>query len=163
MAAERSFSQLPISSSHGGRRMMNASRGVFPVSEYWIHAIPVIIFLCFFTLWFFSHSVSLDENSGEIMSVRLLEKSMAAVRNESHVSLAILASSAVSPVSANVTLTAHHNATRSHNATDTSEIRKEKETKAKGKKKQKTGRKEKVEKDVNKSKSVKKAKKSLAG
>ncbi|KAF8110300.1 hypothetical protein N665_0085s0029 [Sinapis alba] len=163
--AERSFSQLPISSSHGGRRMMNTRRGVFPVSEYWIHAIPVIIFLCFFTLWFFSHSVRLDEdNNGEIMSVRLLEKSMA-VRNESHVSLAILASSAVSPVvSANHTLTAHHNATQSHNATDTLELlRKRQEMKAKGKKKKNKGRKEKIEKDINKSKSVKKANKSLAG
>ncbi|RID52290.1 hypothetical protein BRARA_H02898 [Brassica rapa] len=160
--AERSFSQLPISSSHGGRRMMNTRRGVFPVSEYWIHAIPVIIFLCFFTLWFFSHSVRLDEDSGEIMSVRLLEKSMA-VRNESHVSLAVLASSAVSPVSVNQTLIAHHNATQSHNATDKPELRKGQETKGKGKKKKKGGRKEKMEKDVNKSKSLKKAKKPLAG
>ncbi|CAN7036152.1 unnamed protein product [Brassica rapa subsp. trilocularis] len=143
-------------------RMMNTRRGVFPVSEYWIHAIPVIIFLCFFTLWFFSHSVRLDEDSGEIMSVRLLEKSMA-VRNESHVSLAVLASSAVSPVSVNQTLIAHHNATQSHNATDKPELRKGQETKGKGKKKKKGGRKEKMEKDVNKSKSVKKAKKSLAG
>ncbi|KAJ4871921.1 Protein kinase superfamily protein [Raphanus sativus] len=165
MATERSFSQLPISSSHGGRRMMNTRRGVFPVSEYWIHAIPVIIFLCFFTLWFFSHSVSLDENSGEIISVRLLEKkSMAAVRNESHVSLAVLASSAVSPVvSANVTLAAHRNETQPRNATDTRELRKREEIKAKGKEKKKKGRKEKMEKDVNKSKSVKKAKKSLVG
>ncbi|KAH0916708.1 hypothetical protein HID58_031154, partial [Brassica napus] len=155
-------SELPISSSHGGRRMMNTRRGVFPVSEYWIHAIPVIIFLCFFTLWFFSHSVRLDEDSGEIMSVRLLEKSMA-VRNESHVSLAVLASSAVAPVSVNHTLIAHRNATQSHNATDKAEVRKRQEIKAKGKKKKRGGRKEKMEKDVNKSKSVKKAKKSLAG
>ncbi|CAH8357899.1 unnamed protein product [Eruca vesicaria subsp. sativa] len=160
---ERSFSQLPITSSHGGRRMMNTRRGVFPVSEYWIHAIPVIIFLCFFTLWFFSHSVSLNEESGEIMSVRLLEKSMA-VRNESHVSLAVLASSAVSPATANHTLTIHHNATQSHNATAKPEVGKREETKAKEKKKKKNkGRKEKMEKDINKSKSVKKAKKSLVG
>lgn len=111
-------------------------------------------------------TVSLDENSGEIISVRLLEKkSMAAVRNESHVSLAVLASSAVSPVvSANVTLTAHRNETQSHNATDTRELlRKREEVKAKGKKEKKKGRKEKMEKDINKSKSVKKGKKSLAG
>lgn len=57
--AERSFSQLPISSSHIGRRTGNTRRGIFPVSEYWIHAIPVIVFLCFFTLWIFSHSGSL--------------------------------------------------------------------------------------------------------
>lgn len=106
--------------------------------------------------------VRLDEDSGEIMSVRLLEKSMA-VRNESHVSLAVLASSAVSPVSVNQTLIAHHNATQSHNATDKPELRKGQETKGKGKKKKKGGRKEKMEKDVNKSKSLKKAKKPLAG
>lgn len=110
-------------------------------------------------------TVSLDENSGEIISVRLLEKkSMAAVRNESHVSLAVLASSAVSPVvSANVTLAAHRNETQPRNATDTRELRKREEIKAKGKEKKKKGRKEKMEKDVNKSKSVKKAKKSLVG
>ncbi|KAL9855682.1 putative protein kinase RLK-Pelle-RLCK-VIIa-1 family [Arabidopsis thaliana] len=78
-------------------RTGNTRRGIFPVSEYWIHAIPVIVFLCFFTLWIFSHSVSVM-NDGEIMSIHRLEKSMA-VRNESHVSLAILASSAVSPAS----------------------------------------------------------------
>lgn len=60
-------------------------------------------------------------NDGEIMSIHLLEKSMA-LRNESHVSLAILASSAVSPasglvVSTNQNLTTHHNVTQSHNAT----------------------------------------------
>ncbi|CAN8311583.1 unnamed protein product [Cochlearia groenlandica] len=116
--AERSFSQLPISLSHSSRRMINSRRGIFPVSEYWIHAIPVIVFLCFFTLWFFSHSVSLDMNDGEIMSVHHLEKSIA-MRNESRVSLAILASSAVSPFSANQNLTAHHNATQTHYATTT--------------------------------------------
>ncbi|KFK43100.1 hypothetical protein AALP_AA1G080200 [Arabis alpina] len=119
--AERSFSQLPISSSHSGRRMINTRRGLFPISEYWIHAIPVIVFLCFFTLWCFSNSVSVDMSEGEIMSVHRLEKSMA-VRNESHVSLAILASSAVSPVSTtNQNLTVHqhkiHNATQPQNAT----------------------------------------------
>ncbi|CAH8251520.1 unnamed protein product [Arabidopsis lyrata] len=119
--AERSFSQLPISSSHIGRKTQNSRRGIFPVSEYWIHAIPVIVFLCFFTLWIFSHSVSVM-NDGEIMSIHRLEKSMA-VRNESHVSLAILASSAVSPasglvVSTNQNLTTPHNATQSQqNAT----------------------------------------------
>lgn len=105
-------------------------------------------------------TVSLDEESGEIVSVRLLEKSMSAVRNESHVSLAVLASSAVSPATANHTLIAHRNGTQSRNATDTHVLRKREETKAKGKKKSK-GRKEKMEKDINKS--VKKAKKSLAG
>ncbi|CAE5956832.1 unnamed protein product [Arabidopsis arenosa] len=67
-------------------------------------------------------------NDGEIMSIHRLEKSMA-VRNESHVSLAILASSAVSPasglvVSTNQNLKTPHNATQSqqnatqsHNAT----------------------------------------------
>ncbi|CAA7026267.1 unnamed protein product [Microthlaspi erraticum] len=159
---ERSFSQLPISSSHGGRRMANTRRGIFPVSEYWIHAIPVIVFLCFFTLWIFSHSVSIDMNDGEIMSVHRLEKSMA-VRNESHVSLAILASSAVSPVSANQNLTALHNATESHNATAKPELRNVEEKKGKKEKKKKKSKKEKKEKDINKSQSVVEAKKPLAG
>ncbi|CAH2038623.1 unnamed protein product [Thlaspi arvense] len=161
---ERSFSQLPISSSHGGRRTLNTRRGIFPVSEYWIHAIPVIIFVCFFTLWFFSHSVSLDMNDGETMSVHRLEKSMA-VRNESHVSLAILASSAVSPVSANQNLTAHHqNATQSHNATDKPELRNWQEKGKKGKKVTKSKvRKERSEKEIRKLPSVVKAKQPLAG
>ncbi|CAN8303292.1 unnamed protein product [Cochlearia groenlandica] len=50
--AERSFSQLPISLSHNSRRIINSRRGIFTVSEYWI---PVLVFLCFFTLWF-SHT-----------------------------------------------------------------------------------------------------------
>ncbi|XP_024008089.1 LOW QUALITY PROTEIN: uncharacterized protein LOC112084045 [Eutrema salsugineum] len=158
---ERSFSQLPISSSHGGRWMFYSKRGIFSVSECGIHTLPEVIFLCFFTLWFFSHSVSLDMNDGEIMSVHRLEKSMA-VRNESHVSLAILASSAVSPVSANHNLTAHHNATQSHNATDKPELRNREETGGKGTKIK--GRKEKREKESKKFKSVVKAKQSsLAG
>lgn len=66
-------------------------------------------------------TVSVDMSDGEIMSVHRLEKSMA-VRNESHVSLAVLASSAVSPVSANQNLTVHHNATLSLNETQ-SEIK----------------------------------------
>ncbi|CAN8295079.1 unnamed protein product [Cochlearia groenlandica] len=120
--AERSF-HLPISSSHSGRRMLNNNRrGVFPASKYWIHVIPVISFLCFFILWFFSHSVSLDRIDGEIVSIHRLEKSMT-MRNESHVSLAILASSAVSPGSTNQNMTAHHNVTQSHNATDKPELR----------------------------------------
>lgn len=91
-------------------------------------------------------TVSVDMNDGEIMSVHRLEKSMA-VRNESHVSLAILASAAVSPVSANQNLTAPHNATQSHNATVKPELRNVEE-KEKRKTKKKKSKKEKKEKDV---------------
>ncbi|XP_010521799.1 PREDICTED: uncharacterized protein LOC104800629 [Tarenaya hassleriana] len=98
--AERSF-LLPISSSQIGKRTQNARRGIFPAPEKWVHAIPAVVVFCFFVLWWFSHSVSIDINNGQILAFHRIENSLAVTvaRNDTRLDMAILASSAISRAS----------------------------------------------------------------
>ncbi|KDP44146.1 hypothetical protein JCGZ_05613 [Jatropha curcas] len=64
-------------------------------SEKLVHAIPALVLLCLFTLWWFSYPVNLEMKDGKIMAIHRVE--MPEPVDNNHVELAILAS-ARSPV-----------------------------------------------------------------
>ncbi|KAA8549527.1 hypothetical protein F0562_001455 [Nyssa sinensis] len=90
------ISDLPM---HGfrsdiGRRMNSRMRS--RSSAKWIHAIPVIVLLCFFILWWFSYPIKLEIKDGRIIAVHRIEMPQPLKVRDTHVDLTILAS-ATSP------------------------------------------------------------------
>ncbi|KAJ7947745.1 putative Transmembrane protein [Quillaja saponaria] len=62
----------------------------------WIHAIPLIVLLCVFILWWFSYSVNLTIKDGSITALRQIEIPLPL--NKTHIDFTILAVAA-SPIS----------------------------------------------------------------
>ncbi|KAK9279156.1 hypothetical protein L1049_012833 [Liquidambar formosana] len=85
-------SDLPIYElprSNFGRRENSRSR----LLEKWVHAVPVIVFLSLFILWWFSYpAVSLVIKDGRITAIHRIEIPL--LFNDTHVDLTILASAA---------------------------------------------------------------------
>ncbi|KAL6979267.1 hypothetical protein U1Q18_020932 [Sarracenia purpurea var. burkii] len=68
------------------RRETSPSRS----AEKWIHSIPLIVFLCLFTLWWFSYPVILEMKEGEIIAVHRIETQK--LLNDNHFVFTTLAS-----------------------------------------------------------------------
>ncbi|XVF46423.1 hypothetical protein PTKIN_Ptkin03bG0025400 [Pterospermum kingtungense] len=89
-------SHLPISvpaGNSGARRDKGASsksRVVLPLGDKWIHAIPVIVLLCFFILWCLSRPVNVEIKDGRIVAVHFVDTPLPV--NNSQIDVAILAS-----------------------------------------------------------------------
>ncbi|XVE59154.1 hypothetical protein DITRI_Ditri05aG0022800 [Diplodiscus trichospermus] len=89
---------LPVSMpvGNGAKKERGASRsGVFPLAERWIHAIPFIVLLCFFILWWLSRPVNVEIKNGRIVAVHYVDMPMP--HNNHQIDVAILAS-ATSPI-----------------------------------------------------------------
>ncbi|XP_020973472.1 uncharacterized protein LOC110269894 isoform X1 [Arachis ipaensis] len=64
--------------------------------EKWIHAIPALVLLCLFTLWWFSFpAVDVEINNGRITTIRQINMPLP---NDSRIDLTILAVSTASPI-----------------------------------------------------------------
>ncbi|KAH7560953.1 hypothetical protein ACOSP7_016554 [Xanthoceras sorbifolium] len=97
-------SYLPLYSRRPGARQTR-SRGT-PISHprsssspapKYVHVIPVILLLTFFILWWFSYPVNLVIKDGRIVEIVTTDEMIPAL-DDTRVELAILASSAVSPI-----------------------------------------------------------------
>ncbi|KAE8732653.1 Kinase superfamily protein [Hibiscus syriacus] len=89
----RGGSQLPVSIPAGNpaKKERGASRsGVFPLAEIWIHAIPVVVLICFFTLWWMSRPVNVEMEDGRIVAIHHVE--MPLPLSKSHIDVSLLAS-----------------------------------------------------------------------
>ncbi|KAK6246965.1 hypothetical protein QUC31_018530 [Theobroma cacao] len=90
---------LPVSLPQGkvAKKERGASKSrVFPLAEKWTHAIPVVVLLSFFILWWFSRpAVTVEIKDGRIVAIHPVE--MPLPLNTSQIELAILAS-ATSPI-----------------------------------------------------------------
>ncbi|OMO91403.1 hypothetical protein COLO4_18399 [Corchorus olitorius] len=79
------------------KKERGASRSrLFPLAEGWIHAVPVIVLLSFFFLWWMSHPVHVEIKDGKIVAIHEVE--MPLPLNHSEIEMTILASSATSPI-----------------------------------------------------------------
>ncbi|XP_048324331.2 uncharacterized protein LOC125420916 [Ziziphus jujuba] len=65
-------------------------------SKKLIHAVPLLLFLCFFILWWFSYPVNLVIKDGRIMSIQPIEMEQPLNNSITHIDLGIVAA-AVSP------------------------------------------------------------------
>ncbi|XP_020214075.1 uncharacterized protein LOC109798277 [Cajanus cajan] len=76
----------------------DTSRSRSPAAEKCIHVIPVIVVLCFFTLWWFSFPVDVEVKDGRITAIRQIR---APLPNDTRIDLTVLAVAASSPIPAN--------------------------------------------------------------
>ncbi|KAG4994262.1 hypothetical protein JHK86_031089 [Glycine max] len=79
-----------------GRRDTFRSRS--PATEKGIHAIPALVLLCLFTLWWFSFPVDVEIKDGRITAIRQIHTP---VPHNTRIDLTILAVAASSPIPAN--------------------------------------------------------------
>ncbi|KAL2328678.1 hypothetical protein Fmac_022105 [Flemingia macrophylla] len=94
---EDSQNGLPLyHRSAAGRRDTSRSRS--SVAEKCIHAIPAIVLLCLFTLWWFSFPVDVEVKDGRITAIR---QTPTALPSNPLIDLTILAVAASSPIPAN--------------------------------------------------------------
>ncbi|KAK8601517.1 hypothetical protein V6N12_051347 [Hibiscus sabdariffa] len=70
----RSVSILPVGNREEKDQRVSRFR-MFPLAHKWVHAIPFIIFLCFFILWFLSRPVNVEMKDGGIVVVQPLTNS----------------------------------------------------------------------------------------
>ncbi|KAH7864223.1 hypothetical protein Vadar_027135 [Vaccinium darrowii] len=83
---ERSSAASPGSGQRGAwKRFVWRS-----LKKHWIHAIPVIVLLSFFILWWFSYPVTLERKDGQIIGVHRIKKALP-VKDTRDVDLTILA------------------------------------------------------------------------
>ncbi|XP_057449087.1 uncharacterized protein LOC130740471 [Lotus japonicus] len=64
-----------------------------PPAEKWIHAIPVLVLLCLFTLWCISIRVDVEIKDGRITDIR---ESVIPVPNDNRIDITILAAATAS-------------------------------------------------------------------
>ncbi|KAJ1384038.1 hypothetical protein SESBI_42885 [Sesbania bispinosa] len=76
-----------------GRREISRPRS--SPAEKWIHAIPMLVLLCLFTLWWFSFRVDVEMKDGRITAIRQIDIPLL---NETRIDLTILAVAASSPI-----------------------------------------------------------------
>ncbi|XP_057954946.1 uncharacterized protein LOC131148971 [Malania oleifera] len=77
-----------VSAQDSGAGRREISR--FRLSEKWIHAVPVLVFLSLFILWWFSYPVNLVIKDGRITAIHRIEIPLPV--NNNHFDLTILAS-----------------------------------------------------------------------
>ncbi|KAI5576971.1 hypothetical protein POPTR_009G093700v4 [Populus trichocarpa] len=74
------------------------------MSDKWIHAIPMVVLLCLFTLWWFSYPVNLEIKDGRIVGIHRADHDTPLPLNTRHVALAATATSPIAPVPEDLTL-----------------------------------------------------------
>ncbi|KAE8687252.1 Kinase superfamily protein [Hibiscus syriacus] len=80
---------LPVSIPVGNaaKKGRRASRsGVFPLAEIWIHAIPLLVLLCFFILWWMSRPVNVEIKDGRIVAIHPVEMPLPLINSHIDVS-----------------------------------------------------------------------------
>ncbi|XVF05617.1 hypothetical protein REPUB_Repub05bG0188100 [Reevesia pubescens] len=97
----RPGSLLPVSIPAGNiaKKERGASRSrvlLFPLAERWIHAVPVIVLLSFFILWWLSRPVNVEIKDGRIVAIHHIDMPLP-LTNAQNIDVAILAS-ATSPI-----------------------------------------------------------------
>ncbi|KAI6685723.1 hypothetical protein NL676_031636 [Syzygium grande] len=80
---------LPIS-DHDPRNIGKRETAQSRYAEKWLHAIPLIVLLCFFILWWFSYPVHLVIKDGSIAAIHRIE--IPWEFNETRIDLSLLAS-----------------------------------------------------------------------
>ncbi|XVF20167.1 hypothetical protein REPUB_Repub11eG0175000 [Reevesia pubescens] len=98
----RPGSHLPVSITAGNtvKKERGTSRyRVFPWAERWtwIHAIPLLVLICFFILWWFSRPVNVEIKDGRIVAIHNVDMQLP-LTNNSQIDVAILQASAASPI-----------------------------------------------------------------
>ncbi|RDX83183.1 hypothetical protein CR513_35933, partial [Mucuna pruriens] len=76
----------------------DTSRSRSPATEKCIHAIPALVLLCLFTLWWFSFPVDVEIKDGRITAIRQIHTPLP---NNTRIDLTVLAVAASSPIPAN--------------------------------------------------------------
>ncbi|KAK8605104.1 hypothetical protein V6N13_082561 [Hibiscus sabdariffa] len=99
-------SHLPVSipMGNGAKKERGASRsGLFPLAEIWIHAIPVLVLLCFFILWWMSRPVNVEIKDGRIVDIHHVEMPLPISNSQIDVSLLASTASPIASVPQNLT------------------------------------------------------------
>ncbi|TKY67282.1 hypothetical protein E2542_SST10174 [Spatholobus suberectus] len=92
------FDGLPIYHHRSVTGRRDTSRSRSPATEKCVHAIPALVLLCLFTLWWFSFPVDVEIKDGRITTIRQIHTPLP---NNTRVDLTILAVAASSPIPAN--------------------------------------------------------------